>query len=242
MENNYYENAYRRRLNRYGLDYQTRIQGSRERDFDNYLYKTIYRVDFRYDNELVPGSLERNSQDYSEVQHYLLVRRDVEIPNGTILNIISKDDRITPWMVWWKEVIEASGYNRYVVLKMNQELSWYIDGEWHTQWGFFSGPGTSAMAATIKSASNNGIYLENNNNHMFITPQNDFLVQNAYFEVQQGNIKQGYRVVGFDIISTPGVEYATVDPVPLQAIPSKEEISEVAQSNDASSFWLNGGQ
>jgi hypothetical protein len=87
-------------------------------------------------------------------------------------------------MVWWKEVIEASGYNRYVVLKMNQELSWYIDGEWYTQWGFFSGPGTSAMAATIKSASNNGIYLENNNNHMFITPQNDFLIQNAYFEVQ----------------------------------------------------------
>ena len=154
MENNYYENAYRRRLNRYGLDYQTRIQGSRERDFDNYLYKTIYRVDFRYDNELVPGSLERNSQDYSEVQHYLLVRRDVEIPNGTILNIISKNDKITPWMVWWKEEIEASGYNRYVVLRMTHLLTWRdAENISHEQWAFFSGPGTATISDTIKSSS-----------------------------------------------------------------------------------------
>ena len=63
---NYYENAYRRRLNRYGLDYQSRIQSQRERDFDNYLYKTIYRVDFEYNGDLIPASLERYKQVYSE--------------------------------------------------------------------------------------------------------------------------------------------------------------------------------
>ena len=42
----YYEKAYQKRLNRYGLDYQSRIQNQREKDFNNYLYKTIYRVDF----------------------------------------------------------------------------------------------------------------------------------------------------------------------------------------------------
>ena len=78
----YYESVYQRRLNRYGLDYQSRIQKQRERDFDNYLYKTIYRVDFKFNGELLPGSLERNKQDYSETQGYLLTKIDVKIPAG----------------------------------------------------------------------------------------------------------------------------------------------------------------
>ena len=61
-----YIEIYRRRLNRYGLDYQSRVQGQRERDFDNYLLKSIYRVDFWYDNMYVPATLERYKQDYKE--------------------------------------------------------------------------------------------------------------------------------------------------------------------------------
>ena len=120
----YYESVYQKRLNRYGLDYQSRVQSQRERDFDNYLYKTIYRVDFEFNNEMLPGSLERYKQDYSETQAYLLTHVDTKIPNGTILMIRSKDRTITPWMVWWLERIEASGYNRYVVLKMTHYLKW----------------------------------------------------------------------------------------------------------------------
>ena len=63
---NYYKTTYQRRLNRYGLDYQSRIQSQREQNFDNYLYKTIYRVDFEFENDLIPASLERNKQDHSE--------------------------------------------------------------------------------------------------------------------------------------------------------------------------------
>jgi hypothetical protein len=47
MSNEYYT-IYRRRLNRYGLDYQSRVQNQREREFEIYLYKTIYRVDFKF--------------------------------------------------------------------------------------------------------------------------------------------------------------------------------------------------
>jgi hypothetical protein len=79
---------------------------------------------------LVPASLERNKQDYSETQAYLLTRVDVNIPNGTILQIESRDGSKTPWMVWWLERIEASGYNKYVVLKMTHKLKWKTaDGE-----------------------------------------------------------------------------------------------------------------
>ena len=62
----YYESVYQKRLNRYGLDYQSRIQSQRERNFEDYLYKTIYRVDFEFEGKMCPGSLERYKQDYSE--------------------------------------------------------------------------------------------------------------------------------------------------------------------------------
>jgi hypothetical protein len=99
----YYESVYLKRLNRYGLDYQSRVQTQRERDFDNYLYKTIYRIDFEFNGELIPGSLERNKQDYSETQAFLLTRLNVNIPNGTVLMIHSRNETVTPWMVWWLE-------------------------------------------------------------------------------------------------------------------------------------------
>jgi hypothetical protein len=88
----YYE-IYKRRLNRYGLDYQSRVQGQRERDFENYLLKSIYRVDFWYDNIYVPATLERYKQDYTETACYLLTRRELEIPNGTMVNVESKDGK-----------------------------------------------------------------------------------------------------------------------------------------------------
>ena len=47
----YYEDVYLKRLNRYGTDYQSRVQAQREREFEGNLLKSIYRVDFEYDGE-----------------------------------------------------------------------------------------------------------------------------------------------------------------------------------------------
>ena len=52
MSQNYYEDIYLKRLNRYGYDYQSRIQGQRERVFEDKLLKSVYRVDFEYDGEM----------------------------------------------------------------------------------------------------------------------------------------------------------------------------------------------
>ena len=236
----YYKTVYQKRLNRYGLDYQSRIQKQRERDFDNYLYKTIYRVDFQYGGDTLPGSLEHNKQDYSETQAYLLTKIDVKIPNGTVLMIQSRDETVTPWMVWWLERIEASGYNRYIVLKMTHYLKWTKDGVDYEQWAYFSGPGTSAISDTVRTSTGKPIYSENNNLHTFITTQNETIGRDLYFEVTQGNITQGYVVTEFDINSTPGVNYVTVDPVPVrdeQVVPEKTE-----QDKEEDFFWLQGGK
>jgi hypothetical protein len=55
----YYNDVYLKRLNRYGLDYQSRVQGQREREFEGKLLKSIYRVDFEYEGETHPATLER---------------------------------------------------------------------------------------------------------------------------------------------------------------------------------------
>lgn len=236
--NEYYETIYRKRLNRYGLDYQSRVQSQRERDFENYLYKTIYRVEFEINGRREPGSLERYKQDYSETQAYLLTRINTKIANGTILMIESQNGVITPWMVWWLERVETSGYNRYVVLKMTHELVWVVNGIEHRQWAYFRGPGTSTILDVIESSDGHPVYKENNNLHMFITSQNENINKEKYFEITQGTITQGYVVTEFDINSTPGVGYISVDPVPLR--PKTERIEQNTEASSEDFYWLGG--
>lgn len=233
-----YIEVYKRRLNRYGLDYQSRIQGQRDRNFEDYLLKSIYRIDFWYNDIFTPGTLERYKQDYTETQCYLLTKRDLEIPNGTILMIESKDGSTKPWMVWWKEEIEASGYNRYVVLKMTHLLTWRDqDKELHEQWAYFSGPGQSKISDTVKSSSGESLYKENNNLHMFITAYNPSIARDVYLEVPYKDSITSYVIAETDVNSTPGVVYVTVDPSYI-----RDKSAENSNKDEsAASFWFNGG-
>lgn len=235
MSNEYYH-EYRKRLNRYGLDYQSRIQNQREREFDQYLYKTIYRVDFRFGDDWHPASLEQYKQDHSETQCYLLTKIDLKMPGGTVLEIESRDGRKTPYLVWWLENIETSGYNKYVVLKMTHFLEWEKDGQKFAQWAYLNGPATSAILDAVKINTN---YRENNNSHTFITTFNPLIQRDVYFEVEHEGIRQGFVVKEFDINSTSGVEYVTVDPVPLRNTAAAPEKKPEDKSEDY--FWLNGG-
>ena len=232
----YYE-IYKKRLNRYGLDYQSRIQGQRDRNFDDYLLKSIYRVDFWYNDTFTPATLETYRQDYTETQCYLLTKRDLDIPSGTILMVQSRDGSIKPWMIWWKEEIEASGYNKYVVLRMTHLLVWQ-DAEKvkHEQWAYFSGTGTAKISDTIKSSSGEAIYKENNNLQMFITSYNSSIVRDMHFDVTYDTNTSTYMVMETDIFSTPGVMYVTIDPTYRR--PKENEDSD----QTAADFWLNGGE
>lgn len=235
----YYDEVYLKRLNRYGIDYQSRIQGQRERNFENYLLKTLYRVDFQYLDKVHPASLERYKQDYSETQAYLLTRIDLKIPNGTVLDLISQDGTSKPWMIWWLEQIEASGYNRYVVLKMTNWLSWEKDGQKYGQWGYFSGPGTSKIKDAIKSSTGKTLYQENDNLHMYITPYHSALTKEVYFEATQDETTQAFSITDVDLISTPGVAYVSVDPTLLRSH-TDPPVQEEDTPNDEF-YWLNGG-
>lgn len=237
-----YLETYKRRLNRYGMDYQTRIQNQREREFEGKLLKSVYRIDFEYCGEMIAATLERYKQDETETLHYLLTKTNVELPNGTIFIAKNGKGAETPWMVYWKEEIQASGYNKYTVLKMTHFLTWKDrQGIYRNSWAYMYGQEDNMLKDEIRSRSRmDAIYAENLKMSFFVMPTTPKIKKDDYLEIGTGELKEQYRVTGYDIQSTPGVEYVTVDPT------YEYDLTPVPQQQPGDSeddfFWLNGGE
>ena len=236
---NYYEDVYLKRLNRYGYDYQSRVQAQREREFEGKMLKSIYRVDFEYDGETHPATLERFKQDETELTQYLLTRVSLNLPSGTILMIPDKDLVLQPWLVYWLESIKASGYNRYIVLKMTHQITWRDrDKNIQTSWCYLHGSGDSALKETLKTVG--AVYAEDDNSRFVIMPLNENIRKEDYIEVGEGKLKEAYRVTGYDIHSTPGVEYITLNPMYIKDQTPAPEVKPGDKDEDY--YWLNGGK
>ena len=238
---NYFEDVYLKRLNRYGYDYQSRIQAQREKVFEDLLLKSIYRVDFVYADELHPGLLERYKQDETETLQYLLTRVGLDIPSGTILMIPDKNNREQPWLIYWLESIKASGYNRYIVLKMTHSITWRDRANvQRSSWCYMYGQQDNMLKDEIRSRSRaDTIYAENLKSSFFILPTNEYIRKDDYLEIGEGALKEGYRVTGYDVNSTPGVEYVTVDPVYLRD--NSEPPIKKEEDDSADWYWLDLG-
>lgn len=236
-----YFDIYKKRLNRFGNDYQSRVQGEREHLFDLYLLKSTYRVDFVYNEEIHPGSLEKNKQDNSETRQYLLTHIDLNIPNGTVLMIANKDGVDQPWMVYYLESMKASGYNRYIVLKMTHFITWTArDGTTQTSWAYMYGQEDNMLKNEIRSRSRmDTIYAENLKLSFFVMPVNSNLKIDDYFIIGEKPLQEQYRVTGFDIQSTPGVEFVSVDPV--YEFDQTPPPTQKPGDSDEDFFWFNGG-
>ena len=237
----YYENVYLKRLNRYGIDFQSRMQRQREEGFKLQLKKSVYYVNFDYDGEEREGELTPMRQNETKTMQYLLTDVHLDIPAGTILFIPDKDYQKKPWLVYYLEDIKASGYNRYIVLKMTHQLSWVDrDGKQQNSWAYFYGQEDNMLKDELKSRSRNKVlYTENLKLSFFILPTNENLKKDDYLEVGEGKLKEAYVVTGYDIQSTPGVEFVSVDPQYIRDLtpaPTKTE-----QDNDDDFYWLDKG-
>lgn len=237
----YFEDVYSKRVNRYGLDYQSRVQGQREKLFQDLLLKSIYKIDFDYNGEEFQGIFEKYKQNETQNLHYLLTELDLNIPNGTILELPNKDNKLFHWMVYYLEDINASGYNRYIMLKMTHHLTWEgKDGESHDAWAYFYGQQDNMLKDELQARSrSNARYIENLKTSFFITPKNANIKKDNYLVIDKDTeFEEAYVVTGYDIRSSEGIEYVTVDPVYIRdesPDPAPEE------DNPEENFWLNGG-
>jgi len=237
-----YYDIYKKRLNRYGLDYQSRIQNKRENEFQLYLAKSVYQVEFTYNSATIIGSFEKYKQDETETLHYLLTDIDVNIPNGTILQIPNKDGILKPWMVYYLEHIKASGYNRYIMLRMTHYLTWIArDKSTQTSWAYMYGQEDNMLKDELKSRSRmDTLYTENLKASFFVMPKNQYIKKDDYFIVGEQPFQEYYRVTGYDIQSSEGIEYVTIDPIYEYDLTPAPQQSSTDDPEDF--FWLNGGQ
>lgn len=236
-----YLDIYKKRLNRYGNNYQERVQTERERLFDLYLQKTVYRVDFEYGGEIHSASFERYKQDQSKSLQYLLTKTSLMLPNGTILMLQNQQGEFKPWMVYYYEHIKASGYNKYIMLRMSHYITWTArDGSTQSSWAYMYGQEDNMLKDEIRSRSRTDtLYAEDLKSSFFILPRNQYIKKDDYLEVGEDPFKQSFRVTGFDIQSSEGIEYVTVDPVyEYDLTPPPEQEPE---DSDDEFFWLGGG-
>lgn len=235
----YFTNVYQRRLNRYGLDYHSRLQKKRQADFENYLLKTSNRVDIVYNDWEFPASFERYKQDETETWHYLLTELETILEPGTILQIPDKMGVLTPWMVYWCEEIHASGYNKYIVIKMTHKIQWKArSGKICETLAYMAGQQNNMLKDELKSRSRmQTLYTENLKLSFLVLPVNKDINKDDYFTIKiNGNeeMTEAYKVTGYDRISSKGVEYVSVDPVYIHdesPIPEK-------QPNDDPENWI----
>ena len=239
MSNQYYTNIYSKRLNRYGSDFQSRIEGIRAKEFEDFLLKSPNRVDFEYDGTLIAAVLEQYQQDYSETKGYLLTTKEVCLPNGTIITFTSKNNEEQHWMVWWLEQIKTSGYHRYVILKMNYYIEWIVEGGRRGQWSYLQTPGAKSVRDAVVASDGGARFFENNSLLMFITPYQKDFERDSYIETQNGDKTSAYRVTEFDNQATPGISYLSVESIARKDFtpaPVKTE-----KDDETDFFWLQGG-
>ena len=236
-----YKDIYLKRLNRYGMDYNSRVQNQREREFENYLLKSTSRVDVEYGSETIPASFERYKQDETETLAYLLTRRVTDLPNGTLLKIPNRKGEDIPWMVYWLEEIQASGYNKYIMLRMTHYIEWKDrDGKTQGSYAYMYGQQDNMLKDELRSRSRSDVlYTEALKMSFFVIPTNENIRKDDYLTIGEGKLKEAYRVTGYDIQSTPGVEYVTVDPVYLRD--ESPTPSQTETDSDEDFFWINGG-
>lgn len=240
MSEGYYD-IYKLRLNRYGNTYQERMQGMRERQFDAYLARAVNKITFEYDNKSQVGCLERYQQNDTKAIQYLLTYVSLVIPGGTILQLPNTSGTLESWMIYYQEEIKATGYNRYVVLRMTHYLTWTDRNKTvRNSYAYMYGQENNMLKDELQSRSRmDAVYKENLKSSFFIMPRNEYIRKDIYIEVGTDPYKEGYRVTGYDLQSTEGVEYVTVDPVYIYDLTAPP--TQTQQDQDTDFYWFNGG-
>ena len=163
------------------------------------------------------------------------------MPNGTILMIPDKDGVKKPWLIYYLENIKASGYNRYIMLKMSHFVKWIgRDNQEHESWVYMYGQEDNMLKDEIRSRSRmDTIYSENLKASFFVMPLNQYMKKDCYMVVGEEPYQESYRVTGYDIQSSEGIMYVTVDPIYTYDLSPAPEKTEEDDPKDF--YWLNGG-
>ena len=84
------------------------------------------------------------------------------------------------------------------------------------------------------------LYTENLKSSFFIMPLNPHIKKDDYLIIGEKPLQEYYRVTGYDIQSSKGVEYVTVDPLYEYDLTLPPDQNSDDDPNDF--YWLNQGK
>lgn len=240
----YFNDIYTKRVNKYGTDLQSRVQGKRQVEYERTTARSPYRVVFLYDNELHDGQLIPKSDTETKTMQTLLTSVSKPLKPGSLIEITNLREETCWWMVYYEDDTVARGYNRYTVLKMTHNLNWVNrDRTTGSSMAYFHSQEENMLKNDLKSRSRaNTVYTENLKLSFFIMPITKDIAFDSYMEVEdiEKTIIEPYRVTGFDRQSTAGVMYVTVNPI--YKFDQTEEPHPQEGDNNEDFFWIEGGE
>ena len=125
---------------------------------------------------------------------------------------------------------------------MTHEISWKDrDGEEHKEWGYIYGQEDNMLKDELRSRSRTQVlYTENIKLNFIVMPTNKYIKKDTYFTITIKDIEEAYVVTGYDIVSTPGVMFISMDPTFVR----NKEVETVVPINpkpeEEDCFWLTG--
>lgn len=235
IELSYYDDIYKKRLNRYGDNNTSRLEGGRRAQFENFLKSSPHYVTFLYNNETIEAVLEPFRQNETKNLMHILCRADQTFEVGSIVEIQGEY-----FMFYYWDHRKNSGYNRWVIAKMSHDITWTArDGFEYSSKAYMYFQQDNMLQNELKSRSRSDtIYLENLKLNFLLMPITDKINIGTYFVIETMGIEQFFRVTGYDIVSTPGVMYISMDPTYERDESPRPE--QKPEDPDSDFFWLRG--
>lgn len=208
----YFSDVYLRRINKHGNDLQSRIHGKMACDFQNKLEKSVNRVDmFEYQDKnkkIGVGILETKKISEKETINYLLTEIGEEYKNGFMFYTIRPfSEEKQAWLVLFKEQYETIGYNRYIVILLENELQWIgEDGLIHSAYVHYIGSMDGTVKDRFSIVHNVATAIPSKSLEM-ICSFNETIKRDLRINISG----ETWRVCSFDKISVPGVMYVTLE-------------------------------
>jgi hypothetical protein len=110
-------------------------------------------------------------------------------------------------MLLYREQYQSIGYNRYVVVLLENELKWIgKDGLFHTSYVHYVGDKEGKIKSNFKIGYEIAAYTPNKTLSM-ICPKSSFIHRDLKMNISD----ETWRVSGYDKISVPGVMYVTLE-------------------------------
>lgn len=223
----YYEDVYLQRVNRNGTSRQERILNTKIQNFENFLPKSMYKVDFSCNYQNYIGSLQPAKGDEKDVVSHMLTSKTVDIATGSILDVTTSTGANQKWLVTFKDHNETYGYNKYKVYLLDRILTWYDkDKKVHTSYVNVASTKDNSVKDIFRNIG--GSAYREAQNYINLIMKFDTNIQKEYYCLLNGS-PRAFIVSDYDCETVPGVQYLTIDITPVR--------DEGSQTATPSGFW-----